>query len=74
MNNESTWKITPEKKFIKNDTLNLLVADWDLNDSGWKHKFKNWQLKYQKAIELNIENKNAKVMLERIQKETVANN
>jgi len=38
--NESILEITPERKYIKNDTLNLFVSCRDLKDSIWIHKFK----------------------------------
>ena len=39
LNNESIWEITPNKKYIKNDTLKLQFRTRDLKDVYWTHKF-----------------------------------
>jgi len=38
--NESILEITPERKYIENDTLNLFISCRDIKDSTWTHKFK----------------------------------
>lgn len=37
---EGKWEITPNRKFIKSDTLKLSVRVRNLKDSVWTHKFK----------------------------------
>jgi len=38
--NESIWAITPEKKYLTNDTLKITVVGKDLKDKSWTHDFK----------------------------------